>query len=334
MCGLLAGPDGYCIFHSDGTAPEFLQALIEQVSNQCWLEGARIKQDLTHVDLSHARLPRANFEGVKLVNVVLNDALLEGSNFRSATLEGVLLNGAKLRGAAFDMAILRKAHETPVDLQNAELGGVSFSGATLQYPRLLGCRFSQPTAVTPLLETPCFEMKTASWDDAATVYAILGKRAADDWDFPSAELCSYLAMTCRHRRAISAGPLPERHQWLSWVASAFTINPKDFFSRSFWVLNRVLWGYGLLPSRAFLTMLFVIVVFWISFFPFAQVEQTSFRLTDTLILSLTTFFSLSYGTLVPSDMFGEIALIVEALFGKVLLALFLVSLAGKYLRRF
>src|SRR6266478_6845496 len=87
LCGLQAGPAGLCIFHSDGHEPSSERALLEEVAKpDHWLEAARIKQLPPGVNLSGAKLPRANFEGTTLVNVILKDALLDGANFRSAML--------------------------------------------------------------------------------------------------------------------------------------------------------------------------------------------------------------------------------------------------------
>lgn len=125
-CGLLAGSDGLCVFHSSRVEPGFVQELINEVKKpNHWLEGALIKVDLSRVHLSGARLPRAVFEGIHLIGVALDYALLEDANFRSATLEGTVLYGSNLRRAIFDTATLRPAANFPVDLRNAELGGTS-----------------------------------------------------------------------------------------------------------------------------------------------------------------------------------------------------------------
>src|SRR5258708_30657102 len=102
-------------------------------------------------------------------------------------------------------------------MRDAELGGASFTGATLKSLKLHGIRFSEPSVVGYLLKEPCFEMETASWAAAAAVYAAIGKRASEDWDFTSADRSAYLAMTCIHRRRIEAGPLVNRNTWSACV---------------------------------------------------------------------------------------------------------------------
>ena len=91
ICGLPAGPDSLCIFHSERPTPNFAKSLEAEVSKpQHWLVGATIKQDLTKVHLTGARLPRASFEGLRLVNVLLDGALLE------LTISGKPLRDSKI----------------------------------------------------------------------------------------------------------------------------------------------------------------------------------------------------------------------------------------------
>lgn len=351
-CELPAGPDGLCIFHSYEPTLNFIQLLEQEVSKpDHWLEGAQIKQHLSGVCLSRANLPKASFEGLTLTNVDLTDALLEEANFRSTVLEGTLLNGSNLCYAAFDTAKLKEFNGNPVDLRNADLGGASFTGSNLKSLRLMGVRFSAPTMVTPFLKTPCFEMKAGLWDKAAAIYSVLGKRAADDWDFDSTEHCSYLAMTCQHRKVIKSGPLPKKHQLLNWVILSLRAGPVGLF----WLFHRAIWGYGLRPMRILISLFLVIFIFWMIFFITSiepnsseatlmnnltatnfnsSIEQSNSVFIDTLILSLATFVTLGSYDSKPSGIIGELAGTVEALLGIILLDMFLIALAGKYLRRF
>lgn len=317
--------------------PHFIQDLVNEVARpNHWLEGACIKEDLSDVRLSGARLPRADFEGRRLVRVALDGALLEDATFRSATLEGTLLYGSNLRRAAFDRATLRPVAGSAVDLRNAELGGASFTGATIKSVQLLGARFSERTEVSHLLDTPTFEIANAAWEEAANVYAVLGKRAAEDRDVPSEEHCTYLAMTCWHRNVLKAGPLTDSW-WNNWLQPTLSAGLTGLG----WLLHRLVWGYGLRPCRPFATMLVVLLFFGLVLFP---VTGVSFRDTQPdgwlshmghgLVLSLNTFVTLTYGLHTPSTISGEIAAGIEAFLANILLALYLVSLAGKYVRRF
>jgi hypothetical protein len=323
------------VFHSQEATNGFVEALVAEISQRGhWLEGARIKEHLSGACLSGARLPGATFEGRTLRGVALDNALLEGANFRSSHLKGTSLYGSNLRRAAFDLATFQDANGFPVDLRNAELGGASFSGATLVSPRMFGSRFSEPTPIERFLDAPIFEMAHGSWDEAAVVYSALAKRASEDWDFSSEEIAAYLAMTCKHRKALGAQPLSHKNHWRNWVSPTVGSG----LTGVWWMVHRVGWGYGLRPSRVLALMVAVILFFGLLVFPFAGVEHTrGTRLPpvlEGLVLSLTTFVTLTYGRHLPSTTLGEVAGGVEAFFGAILIALFLVALAGKYLRRF
>lgn len=316
-----------------------------------WLEGAQIKQNLSGVCLSGANLPKANFEGLTLTNVDLSKALLEEAIFRSSTLEGTLLNGSNLSHAIFDTATLQDVDRSPVDIRNADLGGASFTGSNLKSLRLLGVQFSAPTIVKPFLKMTLFEMEAGSWDEAAAIYYVLGKRAAKDGDFDSTDKCSYLAMTCRHRKVIKTGPLTRKYQLLNWVIESLRAGLVGFF----WLIHRYIWGYGFRPWRILIVWISIIILFWIIFF-FAgvepniaeatfvnnltatnfsnSVEQNNSALFDTLVLSLSTFVTLDSYDIKPSGTFGGLARVAEAYLGIIFIDMFLIALAGKYVRRF
>lgn len=337
-CGLPSGPDGLCVFHSERSDPEFSQKLVAEVAKpDHWLEGIQIKSNLSDLNLSNAKLAFSNFEGKRLTRIALEGALLEEANFVSATLEGVLLFGSVLRCASFDMATLRSADNTPVDLRKAELGGISLTGARLSSLRLEGAKFSERTEVSHLLDSPIFEMQTAAWEDAAHVYSMIGRRAAEDWDFSSELRCVFLATTCRHRQAIGAGPLQDTWTWSNWAKPTLSSGVRG----AAWMLHRQAWGYGLWPSRVVAIMISVVLLFGLFVFPLAGVSHIGHdaasdhfsRIVPSLVLSLNTFVTLTYGRHVPSTTLGEFAGGLEALLAGILLSVFLVSLANKYIRR-
>jgi len=80
-------------------------------------------------------------------------------------------------------------------------------------------------------------------------------------------------------------------------------------------------------------MLFVILLFGLLVFPFTFSGQTDQRLMDGFIRSLANFVTLDYPTGLAAGRIDALLGVVEALIGSVLLALFLVALAAKYVRR-
>ena len=92
-------------------------------------------------------------------------------------------------------------------------------------------------------------------------------------------------------------------------------------------------------------MFVVVLVFGLALFPATGVREEegttasladgpSFGLfADTLSLSITTFVSLGFGPRSASSRVGELLAAGEALLGALLLAAFVVALAGRYVRR-
>lgn len=331
-CELPAGSDNLCIFHSDQSSSDFIAALEHEVSNpDHWLEGIKIKQDLIGVKLKDANMLKADFDGRRLINVVFTGALLKEANFRSTHIENTIFNNSDLSNACFNFATLQGVKGHPVDFRNSELGGASFRNSNLKSLRLLGAKFSTKTHLETILYTPCFEMETGSWDDAATVYANLGKRASEDWDFDAINKCLYLSFTCKHRKIIKTDPLSKKHKLLNLVIDSFLAGPVGWF----WLAHRIIWGYGLRPFRILFVMFIAIVFFSLIFFYITGVEQDNSSFVDTLSLSLTTFVTLgSYNNQAPSGKLGEFIGGVEALSGIILLDLFLIALVSKYVKRF
>ncbi len=106
-CDLPASDRGRCIFHggtvSDDFEEQFLKTLVDR---DHWLEGAVIHIDLRRAEISNAKLPYINFEGVTLQSVAFYNTLLEGANFRNCTIMDSIFRHCELHAAVFDRAIL------------------------------------------------------------------------------------------------------------------------------------------------------------------------------------------------------------------------------------
>jgi hypothetical protein len=207
------------------------------------------------------------------------------------------------------------------------------TGAEIGSVRLEGARFSEPTAVVHLLDGPCFEAEKGEWIAAAGVYGVLGRRAAEDWDFDSADRAVFFAMTCRHRKSIGAEEIVRGSYWHNWILPTL----RSGFSGVLWMAHRWTWGYGLRPLQALISMTAVIGVWGTLVYPlvgFSAGNGGHGSYADSLLLSLMTFVTLSFSRLAPAPGVGELMAGVEGLLGSALMALFLVSLAGRYIRRF
>ena len=315
-----------CCFHSDDTPDDLLDLLTQEVSRKDhWLEGALVNRDLQGLNLIGARLPSATLEGVRMSDVLLSDALLEGANFRGAVLSGVVLAGADIRGAAFDRAIMTMRRSSPCDFRRAIFGNTSFIGAKVQAVRLLGARFQERTPVDVFVDPfASFEMTVGIWDEATAVFAALGKRATEDWDFSTAETAAFIAMTCRHRKEINARALHTTSSLRNWGADWLvpTVRARYANIRTWgWLVSRVFWGYGLRPLRLALAMICIVLLF-ASIFRIislscesAYPNCNSVTLWDTFIFSLNTFVGLTYSPVTPRDNVSALIAGVEALLG-------------------
>jgi uncharacterized protein YjbI with pentapeptide repeats len=154
--------------HADAAVPERatrpdVQAALtvlrrRDVEHDRWpidLSGAKLpRADLRKADFNGANLYRADLSGADLNeaklkdatldSAILNDANLNGIDLRDACLQGARLNGdtylhhADLRGAELRGADLRGAHLRNADLAGAHFTGAHFAGAHLAGAHLRG----------------------------------------------------------------------------------------------------------------------------------------------------------------------------------------------------
>jgi hypothetical protein len=89
------------------------------------------KADLTGANLREAKLNRADLSGAKLFFAKLNGASLDGANLTNANLAAAKLNDADLSGAKLDNAYLVGANLNGADLEFASVAGAKLAGADL-----------------------------------------------------------------------------------------------------------------------------------------------------------------------------------------------------------
>ncbi|MGG6242740.1 pentapeptide repeat-containing protein [Nodosilinea sp. AN01ver1] len=109
------------------------------------------KAQLRAVVLTNARLWEANLQEADLTNAHLENANLIGANLIDAVLEGAWLTKARLRGTNLQGADLSHSHLAGADLrganlqraifQGADLAGTKFAGADLKGSSFLGVTF-------------------------------------------------------------------------------------------------------------------------------------------------------------------------------------------------
>jgi uncharacterized protein YjbI with pentapeptide repeats len=269
-------------------------------------------------------MPRANFEGAKIESSLMDRANLEGAIFRNAVLSNVSFCHSNLQDAIFDRAVFKPIDEYSADLRDADIGGTTFLGAKIDAIRFQGIRLSKPTNVYLLLNSLSFEEQIGNWDVASTIYTAFGKRAREDWDILSEDSATFAAMTCKHRRIIHAGPITSKSYFRNWIVPSVKEGPKGIW----WFLQRIVWGYGYRPINIATVILATIALFSAMLF-LAGVTS----ILDSILLSTQSFFTVTFGKIVPPNKLCEAIGTFEAFLGVILVSLFVVSLVARFMRR-
>jgi hypothetical protein len=232
----------------------------------------------------------------RLEEVVADHVHLEG-----AYLWGAQLQGANLWAARLQNAVLMDAH-----LQGARLTDARLEGATLY--RIVLDRTTECETTT--WGTPREEIE-GHWQHAASVFHTLREHYRQSGSERRMDEFYVREARCRHLA---------QHGWAR---------------RMVWHLHRVVWGYGAIPWLLFGWMAVVVLLFGLAIFPVIGVTDsaaTSHRVVDGMALSLVTFATLGYGNSYPASKAGEMLAGIEAMLSMVLVAMFVVSLARKYVR--
>lgn len=327
-----------CRWHdADQRPPSFKvgEELVKEVSrSNHWIEGAVLSgADLTGLKLVRAKLPYSELEQASLSHTVLSWACLDISNMHSANLSRAVLNNASLVGSALDLA----------DAQGANFEGADLSGASLEETRLdgaylFGVKLDLRTEASDADWGLPGEFKECRYKRAANIFRALSTHFRSVSNHEEAEKFYYLEMTALHLEAIHATTIPtgglcqklkcwrsgvtERRVILKWLG---------------WALHRWVWGYGVRPYRTFVWMIFIILLFGGILFPLVGICDpdgcAKYHPWQGLALSVVTFATLGYGNRTPFGPLGEFLGGIEATLGALLIGVFVVSLATKYVHR-
>jgi hypothetical protein len=328
ICELNAGSDGLCIFHSDNKCEEFPDKLIEAVKNNLWLEGAKINCNLIGATLNSANLPYASFSG-EFIGVDLSNSILENAIFIRSTLSNVFIRQANCKKTKFYFTNFKADKGFSVDFTDTELGGCLFSNTTIQGIRLAGASFSFQTDLSEFLTFNFKEFDEGLWNESASIYSVIGKRAFDDGDDDSASRASYQLAVCRHRFLINAGIIDHKNFWNSWI------RPTIHSRKGYWLLcHRYIWGYGLLPIYVIWSSCVIILLFALFIYPWLSFSPKNSSLLNSFIISINTFAGIGDSLYKPDELLSDLFVGTEALLGNIMVSLFLVTLVGKYFKRY
>jgi uncharacterized protein YjbI with pentapeptide repeats len=329
-----AAQESLCFWHVRGRAREVdvRARLSADVANGEWLEGALLAdEDLSNLTLANAKIPDADLENSNLSGSILTAACLDGANLRSTEFAE-----AHMEGASFVRARAHRAKCQGAYLYDAIFTGAQFDGAEFQGAGLRGIVLDDHTSVEGVRWGYPREYREARFDDAASVFRTLARHARDVSDYRTSEHFYWLEMTSLHLLAIGATDAPidapsSRRVWFRPKLSSLPL-------WAGWGLHRLVWGYGASPWKTpkwmfgvVLTFTFVYPIVGISGVPCEATLAT--KLLTGLALSLVTFPTLGYGNRTAVGLLGEIAGGLEALLGSILMSMFIVALATRYVHR-
>jgi len=173
------------------------------------------------------------------------------------------------------------------------------------------------------------ELSHQHFEEAASVFRTLRTHFRSLSNLREAEQVYYWEMTALHLRAIDAEFNPA-DKWLRrWRIRTLGTSLKWLG----WALHRWLWGYGVRPFLTFWWMLSVVSSFGLILFPYVGIHADNAVTHDPfsgLALSVVTFATLGYGNRTPCGTLGELFGGLEAIIGALLMSVFVVGLATRY----
>ncbi len=277
--------------------------------------------DLRNLSACGGRLPSADLEGTRLDKALLHKAILDDACLISAEMPAATLSYASLVGTKLDRAQLSGA-----DLTYCNLSGARLHGTTLDRAALFGVRLSSETVFLGVVWGIAGELLNQQFEKAASVFRTVRAHFRSLSNVREAEDFYYWEMTALHLRAINAEFDPND----SWLRRWWRIRTPKWVG---WALHRWVWGYGVRPSRTLWWMLSVVLLFGFVVYPCIGVQEgngVTHNPLNGLALSIVTFATLGYGNRTPYGTFGELLGGLEAIFGALLMSVFIVGLATRY----
>ncbi len=261
-----------------------------------WLQGA----DLHNAKLQEAQLWDANLQGADLLGAELQGAYFRGDNLQGAKLWQANLQGADLIGAKLQGADLGFAN-----LQGANLYNANLQGAELEYAKLQGARFMGIIA------------------DGATNF--LDCKIDEDTDFRHTALEN---VSIESGTKIRLKYNIRRMNWDDWYPEH---RVREWPVKLFWSMS----DYGISTGRIMIIFFALAAVFSFIYFLRPCCVMVNGVVGDirgfvhALYFSVVTMTTLGFGDIAanPDSWLGQVVLMVQVIFGYVLLGALITRLA-------
>ena len=297
----------FCFWHSrTPKTKEDIQSAMKQIDTKSTLlEGAYFcSSDLSGV----------NLRGIKLVEADFGGANLKGCDFSYGDLWQAKFKGANLEIAKFKDAQLMQADFSNANLQRAKLDGAKLKATSFSHADMRGVSLKDTQFENTVFENSIWE------NDKINIYE--KKR---EW-LTAREIYQNLKSSClQNGDAVTAGQFFYREKECDRKGS------RNVFKRLELTFFWLFWGYGEKPFRTIVLSILGIFAFAVIYILLGGLHNATFL--DYLYFSATSFTALGYGNWVTTpNMWVRVVGVSETLFGVVMIASFVATLARKMAR--
>lgn len=298
----------FCFWHDPGVAkgaPKVAEKVKRMVREGFVFDGCVLKGiDLSHADLSGARMVKAD---------------LSGANLERANLEKGRLFGANLKGANLFNANLRGANLKETDLRGANVLAAKFEGA-----KLLGANFGKNYKVVNEREAESLEGKEAiiKYREAEDIYRHLRLVTGAQGLFLDSGEFFYREMVVRRMQL----PLFSKQRLFSKAMDVVC----GYGERSSRIILSAA-GYMLVNALIFYNMGIRYGGDVIKFIPGAPLVENVQNFLMCVYFSVVTLTTLGYGDIHPLA-FSRVFAAFEAFVGAFMMALFVLVFGRKMMR--
>ena len=279
---------------------------VENPTEKIWLQKAYLRS----AKLQGAKLLRANLEGADL-----QFANLQDTDLRSANLRGAMLKGAHLEGARLVKAHLEKVYFVEAYLEKVKFHGAFLQGAIFRDAKLHNTIFYKARLQGTTFQTALVNSTTSFW----------GCKIDNKTDFLGVDLEN---MRIEYGTKILLKYNIRRKNWEDWYKEH---RVREWPVKLFWKMS----DYGISTGRIMTIFFALALAFSFIYYLRPCCVMVNGEVGDiqgfvhALYFSVVTMTTLGFGDIAanPDSWQGQVVLMVQVIFGYVLLGALITRLA-------